>query len=427
MSINRLKISACSLFCLLLSCVSTARAEDAKIAAEAVASPAASPSEPPTAASSPADTASPSGTAVAVSSPSESASKEGGIKIVALLHLTGDFSAEGNAFREGIDVAADEYNLQTGPNHVKVNVSFEDTKYDLKETSTAAALVTSDERVHGVIISTFHEVKAIAPKLEISKLPTIILWDSSKEIEDLGEYIFGIGPWSSDSGRKAADFAFRTLKVQSAFLLSTNNEWSSSVTKAFFDRSQKNGVVVKGSTSVNPEDRDFLSIINRIRMAGADSVVYAPLSSNLQTFGKQVHSSLMDTPVIMSDAISTSLLAQSRGAFEGFYHTMMADPEGPASMNLKKLYQARYDREPANLMLTALGYDALRMMVLAAEKSGNSRESIKNGLYGIKDMDGASGRITMSEKGSAPKYVSVFQVTDSKFKLIEKADGDTVK
>ena len=43
-------------------------------------------------------------------------------------------------------------------------------------------------------------------------------------------------------------------------------------------------------------------------------------------------------------------------------------------------------------------------------------------MYRIKDLKGVNGSITFDSKGSAPKYVSMFQVNDGRLKLVEGVD-----
>ena len=352
----------------------------------------------------------------------EKKEQEENIQFLALLHLTGDFASEGKAMREGMELALDEASDKGIPAGKKINLVVEDTGYDLKTATTILAKNASDETLRAVFVSTLHETKAIASTLEKAHLPTMVLWDSSKELEDMGDYLFGIGPWTEDAGLRAAKFIHDTFKANKVFIISTNNEWSNLVSKAFFDFNLKQGVDVVGSVAMNPQDRDFLSILARVRNSGAEAV-YAPLTSNILAFAKQVASSEMSKPIIMSDVISNQLLEEAPGKFDGYYQTMMADPEGPATEAMKRAYSAKYGRDPGNLMLSALGYDAMKMFIKAIELSGSKREEIKDGLYKIKDYPGASGLTTVSEKGSAPKYLSMFQVTDGKFELKERADA----
>ena len=353
------------------------------------------------------------------------AAKSGALKtfhFTGLLHLTGDLAAEGKAFRDGIQLAAEDSADALAASGKAVEIIFDDTGYDLAKTNTVAERALTDESVSGILVSTLHEMKAIAAAVERGHLPSIVLWDSSPELEEMGEYIFAVGPWSPDVGRKAADFAEKTLKAHSAFVVSTNNEWSNTASKAFFAETLKNGADLVGSEAVNPEDRDFLGIITKIRSSRAEAV-YAPLATNLMTFAKQIHAGGVTTPIITSDVINAHLISESRGVFEGYYQTMTTEPAGEGAEKLKKLYEKRYGKEIPNLTLTALGFDAMKLYIHAILSGASTRAELKDALAKAKDVPGAFGPMTMSEKGSVPKFVGVYQVKDGAFTLVEKPDG----
>ena len=344
------------------------------------------------------------------------------VQFLAMLHLSGDFAAEGKAMKEGMELALDEAIKKGIPGGVSVNLIVEDTEYDAKEVAGLASKNLLDPSIRGTFISTLHEAKGIAASLEKAQMPTIIIWDSSQEIEDMGNYIFGIGPWTEDAGKKAARFAMKSLDAKKVFVIGTNTDWSNLVSKAFFDYNTKAGVDVMGSVNLNPEDRDFLGILAKVRGSGAE-VLYAPLTSNILTFTKQVESSQTTLPIIMSDVINPALIQEARGKLEGYYQTGLADPEGPLVMTMIHSFNEKYGRDPSNIMLTALGYDAMRMFLASMQSTGNTRENIKDGMYKIKEMEGPSGVTSISEKGSSPKYASVFQVVEGKLVLKEKADA----
>jgi len=335
------------------------------------------------------------------------------ISIGAMLHLTGEFAMQGQAFREGVELAADTINNSGGIKGVKIHVVFEDTQYKPLQAATAAKKLSGSKEVVANIISVVTEAKAAAPILEKAKLPSIVLWDSSPELEDSGDYIFGIGPWAPSSGEKSAEFAFNTLKVKDAVIINTNTEWSDYVSDYFEKAFKKAGGEIRGKFSLDPSEVDFRSTLLRAKALNP-GIMYVPIDSNILPFFKQIRQLGITTPLITSDILDKELYDQGKGIFEGVFQSQTGDPEFPASIKMKELYKKKYGHEADFLLLTAWGYDAVNVIAASIEKAGADREAIKNELYKVKAFQGASGEITFNEKGSAPREVRVFRVHNGK-------------
>src|SRR5262245_30603528 len=117
-------------------------------------------------------------------------------KIGALIHLTGEWPAQGAAFREGIELAADEINKAGGIRGRPIELVVEDTQYKSVVAHTIGKKMLSVDHVSAAIIGTISEVMAVGPEFERAKVPLFVLWDSAPELEALGDYVFAIGPWA---------------------------------------------------------------------------------------------------------------------------------------------------------------------------------------------------------------------------------------
>lgn len=335
------------------------------------------------------------------------------IKLSALLHLTGTYSMEGAAFREGIEIAVDEINDQGGISGKKIKVNYEDTLYKQLNALTAAKKVISKNDSLGVIISTLHEAKSSAPVLEKAKLPTILLWDASTELENMGDYIFSIGPFAPDTGKTAAEFAINKLQAKSAYVLSNNHDWSLEVSRAF----KENSLKIIGHQDINLAETDFRSILLKVKNSNPD-VVYAPLVENIVLFVKQYKQLKINTPLIMSDNVSELIIKQAQEAFEGLYATSVADPQGELANKLKEKYFKKYGKKTGLILFNAWGYDALKLFAWAIEKAGENQEAIKNVLSTAQNFPGVTGNISMSAQGSSPRPISVFIVKNGGLQLL---------
>ena len=340
------------------------------------------------------------------------------IKIGAVLHLSGDFAMEGRGFQQGIAVGVDAVNESGGINGRKLEVIYEDSALQPRLAHTAVRKLLSVDNITALLIATYTELMSVASELEREGIPSITLWDSSKEIEDIGEYAFGIGTWLPSSGESIADFFITKLAKKKAAVLYQNNTWSAGCADFFSKRFEKLGGKVTYSIAQNPDDTDFRTILTKAKASGADAV-YAPMGYHPIAFFKQVHELNMKLPVATSDIITETVIDEGGEVLEGLYQTMTGDPDHPEALELAKRYKRKYGKPAKKLRFNSWGYDAVQVLAIALRKAGTEGSKIKNELYKIKNHAGASGVITFNKKGSSPRLVNVFQVKSGKLKRVE--------
>lgn len=334
---------------------------------------------------------------------------EPSIKIGAILHLTGEFAMQGAAFREGIELAVSQINHQGGINGIKMEVIFEDTQYKPIQAHTAAKRLAISNDVLATVISVITEAQAAAKILEKAQLPSIVLWDSSPELEAAGDYLFGIGPWAPASGQRSAEYARYSLNIKEAVIINTNTEWSVYVSNWFERTFKKLGGNILARYSVDPSETDFRTIITKAKNHNP-AIYYVPIDSNIIPFFKQAKQLGIKNQMITSDILDKELFDEGGDLFEGILQSMSGDPNYPETKKMKILYQEKYGRQPDFLMLTAWGFDAINVIAEAIKKGGFNRQGIKNELYKIKNYQGACGDVTFNMKGSAPREVKLFRV-----------------
>jgi ABC-type branched-subunit amino acid transport system substrate-binding protein len=189
----------------------------------------------------------------------------------------------------------------------------------LKNSSTISKkLVSSEKNIHGVIISTLHEVKVAAPIFKSANMPTLVLWDAAPEIEKMGKNFFSIGPWAPDTGATASRFAGQTLKKKRAVIIANHHDWSLTVSEVFKEDFESKGGEVLAFEVHNPETLDFRSSLLKI-MSKKPDVIYAPLVFGIATFAKQLHQQGHAISVIMSDNLTDALIDSAQGALDPHY------------------------------------------------------------------------------------------------------------
>ena len=339
------------------------------------------------------------------------------IKIGAILHLSGDLAMQGVAFREGIELAVDRVNKNGGIRGRKISVVYEDTNFNSSNVHRAAKKLIEQDHVRAAIISTFHEAKTAGPLFERAKIPLLCLWDSTPELDSMGQYLFSIGTWLPSTGATTAHYARDSLHAASAAVISTNREWSLRVGNDFAKVFQEAGGEVVYHEAYNPGESDFRSIFLKMKSEKPD-VLYAPVDDNIGTFFKQLKESGLGVPVIQSDNLNHEWVGILGEALEGVYQSQSMEPSNDQATEMAKLYKAKFGKEPSQVLFHAWGFDGLGIIAQAIKENGSEPNEIRIGIAHVKNYPGAIGPITISPEGSHRVGVSVFQIRNGEFTIV---------
>lgn len=188
--------------------------------------------------------------------------------------------------------------------------------------------------------------------------------------------------------------------------------------RGFADTFAKGGGVITFHQEVTPDEADFRALLIRALESKPD-VIYAPVTAHLASFFRQARQLGFAGPILTSDNLTDELVSHSGGAFEGAYQTMVAAALNDQSKQLGELYRRKFNKEPGMLAFHGWGYDGVRLVAEALQRSEIRRESIRRGLLSIKDFPGAGGVITFSHEGSWRMPLRVYQVKHGRLVLIQ--------
>lgn len=184
--------------------------------------------------------------------------------------------------------------------------------------------------------------------------------------------------------------------------------------QGFEEHFKKLGGVVSKTVSTLPDESDFRSVIVQV-LASKPEVIYAPITSNLLAFFRQLRQLGFNGSLITSDNLTEDILLQGNKAFEGVYQTMVADPSGEKAAQLAKLYEKKFLRKPTMLVFHGWGYDGVHLIAHALKNSDLTRRGLRDALLKVRNFPGVGGAITFSSEGSWRMPLKVFKVENHKF------------
>jgi branched-chain amino acid transport system substrate-binding protein len=337
------------------------------------------------------------------------------VSVGVVLHLTGDLAMQSAAFREGLELAVEEINnSRTG---MVLNLNVEDGQNNPKTSNSAVQKLLHHDDVVAVILSSYLDAMASGPLLEARKIPSLVLWDSSPEIDDIGEYTFAIGPWTPSAGEEAARFSTEKLGAKTAAIVVNSDSWSEAVGTFFKRDFERRGGKVLEEVVLGASETDFRTVISKIKSKKPD-VLYSPLVFNLVPFYSQVKQLQLSSTIVSSDIIADEHISKAPQAFEGIFQTGLLDPSSEAYGRVAAAYKAKYGREISMPWFVAVGYDAASILAESISRSRASGADIKDSLYSLQDYAGASARISFNNKGSSPQLEHMYQIKGGKLEIL---------
>jgi branched-chain amino acid transport system substrate-binding protein len=335
------------------------------------------------------------------------------IKIGAILNLTGDLAMQEAAFQEGLELGISELNNPTP----RYSLILEDAKNNARESYTKATELVTSYNVPVIILSSATDALTDGPMLERKKVPSLVLWDSNPDMDKIGEYLFGIGPWTPSAAEASAKFIRNNLKFKRVVLVYNREPWSEKIANYFKQFFPTIGGEVIAEFPLNPDETEFRSIATKIKSLNPD-VIYTPVSYNIVPFYTQIRNLHLTQPIVSSDIIADEHIHQAPAAFDGIYQSNILDPSSEQFREMAKKYEAHFHKPVTLAWFVAVAYDAVKILDQVISKVGPDPVKIKEAMYGVKDYHGASTTISINPQGSSPQFEVMYQVQGGRFKLV---------
>ncbi|MBU4369576.1 penicillin-binding protein activator [Patescibacteria group bacterium] len=348
----------------------------------------------------------------------EQSVEEDVVKIGAILPLTGEVAIVGISIQQGIEIAVEDVNKIGGIKGRQIKVVFENDEYDNKKSVTASQKLINVDKIDIGIMPFVHGAKAVMPIFEQNKIPLIVAWDSTNELEK-GDYIFSTGFSTELSGKRMANYAYNELNLRKVAIVLHQDEWSEVIAPAFKEEFQGLGGKVLLEEKVTVGESDFRTIISKIKSKGADAVYLPLVPMNTDMFLKQAKELGLEAQILSGDALIPDIIMVAGEAAEGVYFTSIYVEDNEISRDLDKKYREKYGEEAPALPMVAFGYDAMLAIKSAIEKVEEiTPEGIKDVFYSI-DIIGAGGQIKIGVNGLSERVEKVFRVQNGEGILVE--------
>ena len=349
--------------------------------------------------------------------------------------LTGANSATGLGIQYGVQIAVDDANKNNLVPGVKFKVKALDDKAVPANGQQNATSLVADKDVLGVVgplnsgvATSMQQVFAAANLVEISPSNTAPEltqgknWQTSKA-RPYKTY-FRTATTDALQGGFAADYAYTTLKKRNVYVVDDKQTYGAGLAKLFTAGFKTLGGKVAGTDHVNTGDKDFATLVTKIKNSGADLLYYGGQYDESQILTKQLKDAGANIPLFGGDGMFSDTYITTAGkSATGDLVTSVGVPVTtlPAAKDFIATYKAKkypgdygtyggYSYDAATAIIKAIGNvvkdgkipDDARAQVVAEVQKSN--------------FDGVSGKVSFDEFGDTTnKQLTVYQVKDGKW------------
>ncbi|MFE6804687.1 branched-chain amino acid ABC transporter substrate-binding protein [Streptomyces sp. NPDC057696] len=358
--------------------------------------------------------------------------------------LTGANSATGLGIQYGVQIAVDDANKKNTVPGVTFKVkALDDKAVPATGQQNATALVGTKE-VLGVVgplnsgvATSMQQVFATANLVEISPSNTAPEltqgknWQTSKK-RPYKSY-FRTATTDALQGGFAADYAYNTLKKKKVYVVDDKQTYGAGLAKLFTAGFKKAGGKVVGTDHVNTGDKDFSTLVTKIKNSGADLLYYGGQYDESQILTKQLKDAGAKIPLFGGDGMFSDTYIKTAGkAAEGDLSTSVGVPVTtlPAAKDFIATYKAK--KYPGDYgTYGGYSYDAATAIIKAVAnvvKDGKVPSDARAQIVGEVQkgkFDGIAGPVAFDEFGDTTnKQLTVYQVTKGEWKAVKSGTYD---
>src|SRR5215216_1860855 len=169
--------------------------------------------------------------------------------------LTGPNAEYGQIWKKAFDIAVDEINAKGGIKGRKVQILFEDTQSDPKQSVVIAEKFVNDKRIVAEIGDFASPASmAASPIYERAGLVQYGFTNSHPDFTKGGNYMFSTAPNQADDAPFLAEYAVKDLGKKKLVLLHLNTDWGKTTADLFEARARELGATIVYRDAYLPEE-----------------------------------------------------------------------------------------------------------------------------------------------------------------------------
>ena len=341
------------------------------------------------------------------------------VKVGVLAPLTGANAEFGKAFEVAMTMAMEEVNAAGGINGKTLELVFQDSKGDAKESSDLCRQYVDNEDIVAVLGDfTSTACMADAPIVKEAEMAILSPTASNPAFTEMNDCTFGIiGKQDADSRYYAHYVLQEYAGVDNVGIIYIESDWGNAAMSNFVDEAGKIGLNIVEMASFVQDEKDFSSIITKMKAANPDHIAIMDQGATSQIIN-QIRTSGWDVSLSTNGPGTSQQLIDLCGEnCEGLLLTtpFFFDPENEKEMAWRDEFTERAGFAPTVHSVNA--YDCALLISEAIRQCGDdiTREKVRDKLAAIDFSGGLTGQIKFDETGSLDRRYIICEIVDGEY------------
>ena len=345
------------------------------------------------------------------------------VRIGFFMSITGRDASFGEASLRGARMAVDAINAAGGVLGRPVELVVEDDRSLSGESATAAKKLIFRDRAVALVgeCSSARTLEA-APIAQASGVPLVTPAATSPRVTQVGDAIFRVCFVDQFQGRVIAAFARRRLGLRrAALLVDSTAPYSVGLAQYFSSEFVALGGEIVASRNYAGPGTDFRAQLTAIRAARPDALFLPGYYVAAGLVARQARELGLGATLLGGDGFEAPQLLEIGGdALEGAYYSTHFSAESPGALarGFVAAFRRRYGAAPNGL--SALTYDAVRLVANAVARAGTTEPAaLRRALAGTRDFPGVTGLTTIDAERNASKDAAIITVKNGRPTFVE--------
>lgn len=341
------------------------------------------------------------------------------VKVGVLAPLTGANAEFGKGFEVAMTMAMEEVNAAGGINGKTLELVFQDSKGDAKESSDLCRQYVDNEDIVAVLGDfTSTACMADAPIVKEAEMAILSPTASNPAFTEMNDCTFGIiGKQDADSRYYAHYVLQEYAGVDNVGIIYIESDWGNAAMSNFVDEAGKIGLNIVEMASFVQDEKDFSSIITKMKAANPDHIAIMDQGATSQIIN-QIRTSGWDVSLSTNGPGTSQQLIDLCGEnCEGLLLTtpFFFDPENEKEMAWRDEFTERAGFAPTVHSVNA--YDCALLISEAIRQCGDdiTRENVRDKLAAIDFSGGLTGQIKFDETGSLDRRYIICEIVDGEY------------
>ena len=296
------------------------------------------------------------------------------------LPLSGSMAEFGRTWRKAQAVALDEINAAGGIKGRRLELVYEDSQGDPKQTVAIAQKFVDDTRILACLgdIPT-PAIMAASPVFQKARMVQMSM-GSHPDLTKTGEFIFANQMSQRQIAASLATIGVSRLGKTQAVLY-RNTDWGKVVQSIYVEKVKELGGQIVLADSYLETEKDFRALMAKVRAARPEVLCLVAYYTDGALAVQQAKAAGVESRIIVSEACySPQFIKLGGDAVNGILTQTLFFPESgrPDVQKFVAGYRAKHGEDPD--FFASIGYDGVRIMAWAAERGGLTRDGIQQAL-----------------------------------------------